>query len=72
MLLPAPLQESPLVKLIMEAAAKLNIPIRMEFLQSPVNEADYGRAFEAMQRDDVDGLVISRDSANYTHRVLLG
>jgi putative ABC transport system substrate-binding protein len=65
-------RESPLVKPIREAAEKMNIPMRLELLQSPINEAEYRRAFDAMQRDQVDGVVISSDSVNYTNRVLLG
>jgi putative ABC transport system substrate-binding protein len=65
-------REAPLVKTIREAAEKMNISIRLELLQSPINEAEYRRAFDAMQRDNVDGVVIPADSVNYTHRVLLG
>jgi putative ABC transport system substrate-binding protein len=65
-------RESPTAKSIRAAAEKMNIPIRPELLQSPVNEAEYRRAFDAMQRDHVDAVVISGDSAHYTHRVLLG
>src|SRR5216684_4046967 len=45
---------------------------RVEPLHPPINEAEYRRAFEAMQRDHVDGVYIAADSENYTHRVLLG
>ena len=55
-----------------DAAKRMNIPLRNEFLQAPVNEAEYRRAFEAMQRDHVDGVVLSAESENYTYRVLLG
>jgi putative ABC transport system substrate-binding protein len=65
-------RESPLVKAVREAAEKMNIPLQLELLQSPINEAEYKRAFDAMQRDHVDGVVISGDAVNYTHRVLLG
>jgi putative ABC transport system substrate-binding protein len=72
MLHPVANREAPSVKAIRAAAEKMNIPFRLELLQSPVNEAEYRRAFDAMQRDHVDGVVISADSAHYTHRVLLG
>jgi putative ABC transport system substrate-binding protein len=72
MLQTLPNREAPIVKTIGDAAKKMNIPIRLELLQSPINEAEYRRAFDAMQRDHVDGVVISSDSAHYTHRVLLG
>ena len=61
-----------ILKTTREAAEKMNIPIRLELLQSPINEAEYRRAFDAMQRDHVDGVVISSDSVNYRYRVLLG
>jgi putative ABC transport system substrate-binding protein len=55
-----------------DAAKKMNILLRDEVLHAPVNEAEYRRAFEAMQRDHVDGVLISGESENYTYRVLLG
>jgi putative ABC transport system substrate-binding protein len=73
MLLTVANQEASLLpKAIRAAAEKMNIPIRPELLQSPINEAEYRRAFDAMQRDHVDGVVIPADSMNYTYRVLLG
>ncbi len=59
-------------KTMREAAEKMNIPIRLEPLQAPIDEAEYRRAFRAMQRDHVDGVVISSEPESYTHRVLLG
>ncbi len=64
--------QSPFFKMTMEAAERLNIILRLEPLHPPINEAEYRRAFEAMQRDHVDGVYIAADSENYTHRVLLG
>ena len=65
--------QMPYFKMTMEAAERLNIILRLEPLQPPINEAEYNRAFEAMQRDHVDGVLrCCRDSENYTHRVLLG
>jgi putative ABC transport system substrate-binding protein len=58
--------------LMREAAEKLNISVRLEPLQSPVSEAEYRRAFDTMQRDHVDGVMISPAVEHYTHRVLLG
>ena len=55
-----------------EAAGKMNIHLRLEPLQAPINEAEYRRAFDSMQRDHVDGVVISGTPEQYTHRVLLG
>jgi hypothetical protein len=54
-----------------EAAEIMKIPFRLEPLQPPINEAEYRRAFDAMQRDHVDGVSISPISENYTHRHLL-
>jgi putative ABC transport system substrate-binding protein len=53
--------EIPNAKTMREAAEKLSIPFRLEPLQSPINEAEYRRAFEAMQRDHVDGVVIASE-----------
>jgi putative ABC transport system substrate-binding protein len=64
--------QSPFAKTTREAAKKMNIPLRLEPLQNPLNEAEYRRAFDAMQRDHVDGVVVSSDSVNYTHRLFLG
>jgi putative ABC transport system substrate-binding protein len=65
-------QISPYVKPALEAAAKMNISYKLEPLQTPIDEAEYRRVFDKMQRDHVDGVVISTDPENYTNRVLLG
>jgi putative tryptophan/tyrosine transport system substrate-binding protein len=59
-------------KAFREAAERMKIPLRLEPLQTPINEAEYRRAFDAMQRDHVDGVLILADAENYTHRHLLG
>jgi putative ABC transport system substrate-binding protein len=59
-------------KVMREVAEKMKIPFRLEPLQSPINEAEYRRAFDAMQRDHVDGVVLSSETESYTHRRLLG
>jgi len=64
--------EAPAYKAMREAAEGMKIPLRLEPLQAPINEAEYRRAFDAMQRDHVDGVWISGDTENYTHRHLLG
>jgi putative tryptophan/tyrosine transport system substrate-binding protein len=64
--------DSPFVKMTREAAEKMNISFRLEPLQSPVDEAAFTRAFDAMQRDHVDGVVIFPDGVTYKYRVLLG
>jgi putative ABC transport system substrate-binding protein len=64
--------ENPVNKSLMQAAEKMTIPLRLEPLQAPINEAEYKRAFDVMQRDHVDGVLISGDPVNYAHRLLLG
>lgn len=62
----------PFYQAVREAAEKLNIPLRLEPLQSPIDEAEYRRAFESMQRDHVDGVMLSSEPESYTYRRLLG
>jgi putative ABC transport system substrate-binding protein len=71
-LAPLALWEDPQTKAMREVAEKMNIPLRLEPLQSPINEAEYRRTFDAMQRDHVDGVWINPTPENYTYRVLLG
>jgi putative tryptophan/tyrosine transport system substrate-binding protein len=59
-------------KAMREAAEKMNIPFRLEPLQAPIDEAEYRRAFDAMQRDHVDGVVISSEPEHSTNGRLLG
>ena len=55
-----------------EAAEKMNISLRLEPLRTPIDEAEYRRAFDAMQRDHVDGVVISNEPEHYINGRLLG
>ena len=55
-----------------EAAEKMNISLRLEPLRTPIDEAEYRRAFDAMQRDHVDGVLMSHEPESYTHGRLLG
>jgi putative ABC transport system substrate-binding protein len=71
-LAPPPSWEDPQTKAIRVAAEKMNIPLRLEPLRPPINEATYRRAFDAMQRDHVDGVWINPTAENYTYRVVLG
>jgi putative tryptophan/tyrosine transport system substrate-binding protein len=64
--------ESPEYKPFREAAERMKFPLQLEPLQTPVNEAEYRRAFDAMQRDHVDAVLISPALENYNHRYLLG
>jgi len=59
-------------KALREAAERMKIPLRLEPLQSPINEAEFRRAFDTMQRDHVDGVLIDPGAEMYTHRHLLG
>jgi putative ABC transport system substrate-binding protein len=62
----------PSAKAVRGAFERMNISYRLERLQSPISEAEYRRAFDAMQRDQVDGVVISGDVESYTYRSTLG
>jgi putative ABC transport system substrate-binding protein len=56
-----------------DVAEKLKITTyRLQQLQSPVDETEYRRAFEAKRRDHVDGVVISAEAENFAHRILSG
>jgi putative tryptophan/tyrosine transport system substrate-binding protein len=62
----------PIYQLARKAAEKMNIPLRLQPLQSPINETEYRRAFETMQREQVDGVMVSSGAESYTYRALLG
>ena len=64
--------ESPAYRALREAAERMKIPLRLEPLQPPINEAEYRRVFDAMQRDHVDGVLIDPGPESYTNRHLLG
>jgi ABC-type uncharacterized transport system substrate-binding protein len=53
-------------------AESMKIPFQLEPLQTPIDEAEYRRAFDVMHRDHVDGVVFGATLENYTHRHLLG
>src|SRR5471030_3040595 len=46
--------------------------LRLEPLHVPINEAECRRTFDAMQRDHVDGVMISGEPESYSYRILLG
>jgi putative tryptophan/tyrosine transport system substrate-binding protein len=62
----------PIYQSAREAAERMNIPLRLQPLQSPINETEYRRAFETMQREQVDGVMVSLGAESYTYRALLG
>jgi putative ABC transport system substrate-binding protein len=55
-----------------DAARKMTITITLEPLELPIDEAGYRRAFASMQRDHIDGVMISGHAEQYTNRVVLG
>jgi len=54
-----------------EAAQRLGISLVRATVNSPADEAEYRRVFSSIQRDQVDGIVLSDDTENYKHRFLL-
>jgi putative ABC transport system substrate-binding protein len=62
----------PIYQSARDAAEKMNIPLRLEPLRDPINEAEYRQAFETMKREQVDGVMLAYDVFSYTHRELLG
>ena len=62
---------SVLGKATQEAAQKLGISLVNAFLNSPLTEAEYRRAFDSIQRDQVDGILFSAEFEHYAHRFLL-
>ena len=45
----------------------MKIPVQLELFQTPVSEAEYRRAFDAMQRDHVDGVLLGPELEHYNH-----
>src|SRR6266404_2616894 len=54
-----------------ETAQKSGVSLIPATLGSTINEAEYKRVFNSIQRDQADGIMISEESENYTHRLLL-
>jgi putative ABC transport system substrate-binding protein len=54
-----------------ETAQKSGISLIPATLGSTINEAEYRRVFNSIQRDQVDGIMISEESENYSYRLLL-
>jgi putative ABC transport system substrate-binding protein len=57
----------PGAKATQEAAKKLGISLVYATLGSPVTEAEYRRAFDSIQRDQVDGIIFSAEFEHYPH-----
>ena len=58
-------------KVTQEAAQKLGISLVPAPVNSPVNEAEYRRVFDSIQRDKVDGVIFSAEFEHQPHRFLL-
>ena len=56
---------------VRDAAQKLGISLVRATVNSPADEAEYRRAFGSVQRDQVDGSMISDETEHYPHRFLL-
>jgi putative tryptophan/tyrosine transport system substrate-binding protein len=54
-----------------DTAQKLGISLTPATLGSTVNEAEYRFVFSSIQRDQVDGIMISDETENYPYRLLL-
>jgi putative ABC transport system substrate-binding protein len=54
-----------------EAAERLGIALVDARVATPVNEQAYRSTFEAIKRDQADGLLFSADVESYPHRLLL-
>jgi putative ABC transport system substrate-binding protein len=72
MLATSAIWDLPYSKAMREAAEKMYIPFQLEPLQTPIDEAEYRRAFEAIQRNHVDGVAISNEPEHDTNAGLLG
>jgi putative tryptophan/tyrosine transport system substrate-binding protein len=64
--------DGPVGRQLRDAADKRKVRLQPQLLRPPVDEAEYRRAFDAMRQDHVDGVLISTEAENYTHRALLG
>jgi putative tryptophan/tyrosine transport system substrate-binding protein len=63
--------DAPGGRAVRDAAQKLGISLVSAPLVSPFNEAEYRRVFGSIQRDQVDGIVISEETENYPQRFLM-
>jgi putative tryptophan/tyrosine transport system substrate-binding protein len=58
-------------KATQEVAQKKGISLVPAPVKSPVNETEYRRVFDSIQRDQVDGLIFSAEFEHQPHRLLL-
>jgi putative ABC transport system substrate-binding protein len=63
--------DAPGGRAVREAAEKLGILLTSAPLVSPFDEPEYRRVLVSIQRDQIDGIMISEETENYPHRFLL-
>jgi ABC-type uncharacterized transport system substrate-binding protein len=56
---------------VREAAQKLGISLVRATVNSPYDEAEYRRAFSLIQRDQLDGAILSDEGEHFTKKLLL-
>jgi putative ABC transport system substrate-binding protein len=56
---------------VRDAAPALGISLSSVLLTSPFNEEEYRRVLGSIQRDQVDGIMISDENENFAHRLLI-
>jgi len=56
---------------VREAAQKLGITLVSAIVNSPYDEAEYRRTFSSIQKDQLDGIVLSDEGTHFNHRFLL-
>jgi putative ABC transport system substrate-binding protein len=71
LLAPPALLESVYAKALHEAAQKVGVVIISVPLESPINEAEYRRAFAAVRADQAHGLIVGEVPENFTNRSLI-
>jgi putative ABC transport system substrate-binding protein len=68
---PRPGQQGTYVRLMRPAAARVGMTLIEAFLDDPIQDSEYRRAFAAMVRERVDALLVADSGENYTHRRLI-
>ena len=58
-------------KPLVEAAARLGITLSVAVVTGKADRAGYERVFDAMEKDQVDGLSVGENSENLANRVLI-
>jgi putative ABC transport system substrate-binding protein len=71
LLAPKALLDSVYARALRDAAQKVGLVIIAAPLESPINEAEYRRAFEAITADKVHGLIVGDAPENFANRSLI-